>query len=399
LFNIENDEEEIIIANIPEINFNINELFISEFIPNPEGSDEYEWIELYNNSNEDINLLGWQIDDQEGGSNPYIFKEDTIIKTKDFLILNRSETKITLNNKNDFVRILNPLGDVWQETDYNNILEGESYSWDFNNNEWFINDTPTPGENNIFIPTEEIIWSIIDLEEAPENKDIIIKGIALHDVDKNALKIYLADFNNNIINYTNIIEIYFHKKDFPEIKKGDLLQLKGKLVKKDYLSRLKIKNKEDIILELENYTMDKPMPLYLDDIDDGLLGSFLNIKGIINKKSGKNIYLENEAKDTEIRVYTKFDTTNLSLKKDLEIVVSGILLSTSSGFKLLPFNVKNILVPQIVKAAGIKEEGITETSSSTVNIISKKPKKYTFILFIVIWLFILILSFIIKKKD
>ena len=38
---------------------------ISEFLPNPEGSDTgNEWIELYNSGAEELSLNGWQIDDQ-----------------------------------------------------------------------------------------------------------------------------------------------------------------------------------------------------------------------------------------------------------------------------------------------------------------------------------------------
>ncbi|MFN7088246.1 MAG: lamin tail domain-containing protein, partial [Candidatus Paceibacteria bacterium] len=46
-------------------------LVVNEFMPNPKGNDaEGEWIELKNTGADRINLLNWQLDDIEGGSQP-----------------------------------------------------------------------------------------------------------------------------------------------------------------------------------------------------------------------------------------------------------------------------------------------------------------------------------------
>ena len=217
-------EEEILdikLDNIQPIDFELYDLIISEFIPNPEGSDDHEWIELYNNSNQDINLLGWQVDDQDGGSKPYIIQEELIILANSFLLIPREQSKITLNNSEDSVRLLTPLGEVWQEIEYQGIKEGQSQAWDFLNQEWFVSDTQTPAETNIFIEVQAIIYNISDLENFSKNDQVIIHGIALHDVDKTKRSLYLVEKIGEDFYYDNILEVYSHQKTWPEIKQGD----------------------------------------------------------------------------------------------------------------------------------------------------------------------------------
>ncbi len=51
-----------------------NSIIISEFIPNPSGTDkETEWIELYNNSDNIANLSNWQITTQNGKIQAFYF--------------------------------------------------------------------------------------------------------------------------------------------------------------------------------------------------------------------------------------------------------------------------------------------------------------------------------------
>ena len=127
----ENEEEDInkkieTSQSAVAIDLSEDDLIISELIPNPVGSDDNEWIELYNASDKNIDLYAWQLDDSEGGSKPYVFASSTLVLAKDFLVLNRAETKITLNNTSDAVRILTPAGDIWQEVKYENLPRGNA---------------------------------------------------------------------------------------------------------------------------------------------------------------------------------------------------------------------------------------------------------------------------------
>jgi len=135
--------------DIITINIYNKAIIISEFLPNPEGKDqENEWIELFNQSSQIANLTNWQLDDQDGGSSPFIFPENSLIAPNQFLVLVRPITKIALNNDNDQVRLIYPDGSIATEVNYlAEKKEGFSIAFDGNNYLW--TKIPTPGSVNI----------------------------------------------------------------------------------------------------------------------------------------------------------------------------------------------------------------------------------------------------------
>jgi PKD repeat protein len=154
-------------------------VIISEFIPNPEGSDtENEWIELFNQSNQIANLTNWQLDDQEDGSSPFVFSANSLIAPEQFLVLRRPITKLALNNDQDQVRLLYPDGSLATEVSYFGEKE-EGFSVAFDGQDYFWTKIPTPGSANIISSTgltgqEQNISSnnpppiIQETQEAPE---------------------------------------------------------------------------------------------------------------------------------------------------------------------------------------------------------------------------------------
>ncbi len=123
-------------------------IFISEFLPNPKGSDDQEFIEIFSNEEKLVNLAGWQLDDAEGGSKPYTIPEGTIIKPGQYLAFWREQTKIALNNSDEAVRLIAPNGTLVDYTSYEESKEGISFvlAEDFS---WQQSQTPTPGEINV----------------------------------------------------------------------------------------------------------------------------------------------------------------------------------------------------------------------------------------------------------
>lgn len=119
---------------------------INEFLPSPAGKDaEEEWIELYNDSDQIVDVSGWQLDDEDGGSKPFVFPGNTLIPLKSYLVLSRQVTGVALNNDGDKVRLLLPTEAVFQEVSYEKAPEGQSSS---RTPEGFVWSTPTPGLPN-----------------------------------------------------------------------------------------------------------------------------------------------------------------------------------------------------------------------------------------------------------
>lgn len=105
------------------------DLEISEVYPNPDGPDaEEEWIEITNGGDTAVNLGNWTVDDGEGGSDPYVFPDDTIIEPGESIVLYRTESGVALNNSDEIVQLNDYTGETVDEVSYENSVEGESYA-------------------------------------------------------------------------------------------------------------------------------------------------------------------------------------------------------------------------------------------------------------------------------
>ena len=86
-----------IFTSLTDDKININQLVINEIMTSNKGAytdDEgntYDWLELYNGSNEDIDLSNYTLSDEESGKSKWIFPNITI-KSKEYLIVYLSGT-------------------------------------------------------------------------------------------------------------------------------------------------------------------------------------------------------------------------------------------------------------------------------------------------------------------
>lgn len=130
-------------------------VYINEFMPNPTGDDtKLEFIELYNDSDVDSDLSGWQLDDMaDGGSSAFIIPQSTSISAHDYILFYSVQTKISMNNDSDHVILMHPDGVISNDIEYDRSKEGYSYNY-ANMSNYQQSSTPTPGqENKITMPT------------------------------------------------------------------------------------------------------------------------------------------------------------------------------------------------------------------------------------------------------
>lgn len=169
---------------------------INEWLPNPSGSDgENEWLELYNDSNQVINLNDWTI---VSGKKAYKIKSQ-IIEPFGFLVLKRNETKLTLLNQNGELKLYD-LGEKLIDTArfFGQAPEGKSFSR-FEN--YFIFTNPTPGAKNINLETAQIINNFypqnLALNKIYDFKEIFIANILIG-IFISAVVWYIIKNNENL---------------------------------------------------------------------------------------------------------------------------------------------------------------------------------------------------------
>ncbi|HLC72264.1 MAG TPA: lamin tail domain-containing protein [Candidatus Nanoarchaeia archaeon] len=180
-------------------------LWISEFLPDPDGDDraarpDGEWIELYNYGEESLDLRGLLLQDIR---NTTLVISDTHLDTP--LLAPQSYGVVYLNgqsllNNQGFETIrLSTETHTIDETTYSNSKEGLSWSKDFANN-MFTLSLPTPG--SLHNATTVSLNSSLTLERVyVGNDDVIQFGESLRvrlrvykgDTEKTTIKVFVGD--------------------------------------------------------------------------------------------------------------------------------------------------------------------------------------------------------------
>ena len=105
---------------------------ITEIFPNPEGADgNKEWIELTNitsdQNSKPITITGWILDDSEKGSKPFTIPPLTIQPNQSTL-LQKTETKLNLNNTQDEVRLFDENQNLIDKVSYDTTIQSKAYA-------------------------------------------------------------------------------------------------------------------------------------------------------------------------------------------------------------------------------------------------------------------------------
>lgn len=125
---------------------------INELLPNPSGEESAdEFIELYNDSNESVDLTGWILSDAST-------KEYTLSGTiggGQYKTIYRSNSGIALNNTGgDVAELYQPDGELLDSIEYeDSAAEDTSYAID-TKGVWYWTTTLTPGRENVITEVE-----------------------------------------------------------------------------------------------------------------------------------------------------------------------------------------------------------------------------------------------------
>lgn len=367
-------------------------LKINEFLPNPTGSDSEEWIEIYNDSDEALNLLNFSFDDEESGSNPYKISEEKIIKAKSFLIFKRSETKIALNNEGDSVRLLDPNGKIISSVNYDKSKENYSYALD-KFGEWQWTEILTPGAENIISVSSDKNLSgakeIITINDLKEINDLEIGTL----VKVQGVVAVEPKLLGTQIFYLNGLQIYCYKKDFPDLKPGDLIEVNGELSEISNEKRIKIKNKDNIKI-LKHGEAPLAQEIKISSIDEEQIGYLNKITGLLTDKTSAKLFLDDGTDEIEVPIK---ESTAIKIPAELiegdTLEISGIIRETKSGYQILPRYQNDIILTKKVNSS----EYLTGGINNSPIIKNQNARKYLLLSFFALVIIAAIL--ILKKKK
>ena len=383
------------------VNFN-EEIIINEVLPNPIGSDDKEWIELFNPNNTEINLNNWQIKDK---SSSYGLEEK--IKAQAYLLIKRSDSKITLNNSNEELQLLDCNENLIWELSYEKSFEGQSYVYDEINGGYFWTEETSPAEKNIFnfqenklfestsLDEEIYFTEIEEIFELENGQEIITYGIisALpNELYKNTAYLCSYNIHEETTYLDKCLGVYLNK-DWPELNYGDIVQIQGKISHLKYYSRIKVENSENIIKineknlpDLEEYS--------LEELDEDIIDSFIFVSGKISKLNKKSFYISADEIELKIKINNEKITLD-ELSKDDSITIQGLLINYQDKLTLLPRNQNDIIKAEIL---GASETNITPSSTELININENEEKSPQALNWILGSGFLTSLGFVFKNK-
>ena len=134
--------------------------------------------------------------------------------------------------------------------------------------------------------------------------------------------------------YLNGAQIYSFAAKFPDLQIGDLIEVKGIVSASFSNRRLKIKSADDIqVLEHQNLS---PRPVAISELDDGLIGHFLQISGQLVDKTGSKLYLDDNQDEIEVYLSPAIKWNKKLFTEGQNLQVAGILAETQDGWRLLP---------------------------------------------------------------
>jgi len=137
-------------------------LVISEFLPNPAGSDaEGEWIELKNEGMDPVNLEGWSLSTNSSGRDA---KLSGTLGAGAFLVVPRKESRLSLKNSGDSIFLKAPGGTIAVQVTYAYELPAGWAAARFGA-VWKPTNKPTPGKPNELKPDD--FSASLRLQELP----------------------------------------------------------------------------------------------------------------------------------------------------------------------------------------------------------------------------------------
>ncbi len=353
-------------------------IVVNEFLPNPEGIDsDLEFIEIKNTSRDAIDIGGWKLDDGEGGSSGFTISAGKILGAGAIIYFFSSQTKISLGNTNDTVRVLDPAGNVKSSFSYSKSHEGVSYARN-DSGEFVETTTLTPGGTNVFTAIEEKSSSssnssssssksssggkveatsiaFVSLDKVKDLKDgtpVVTEGIVSappNSLGKNIL--YLSGSG---------IQVY-SSKGFGVFVIGDRLRITGKMSTSGGERRILVSAKTDVV-KVSVGEVPQAHELKTGEVTEPYEGSLVSVAGPVTKSSGDTFYINDGS--GEVRIFIR-DITGIvkpRLTKGTFVTVTGIVSQTKAGYRIMPRTQDDIFFGVKPK---VSSGGITKKSSGS----------------------------------
>jgi PKD repeat protein len=326
---------------------------INEFLPDPEGSDsDLEFIELVNTGSDEVSLGGWKLDDGDGGSSPFSIPTGTKLAGSGIIHFLSSQTKISLGNSGDTVRLLDPAGAVKHTTRYEESDEGVSFNRV--DSSFVQSTTVTPGAANVITSLPEktssrssnsssgkstsgkvagatssptpISTTLENVKKLPDGTLVSVEG---------TVSVTTGLFGNNTSYLSGSGIQLYASKGLPSLVVEQVINVIGKLSTSGGERRILVAKTGDITKTGKTSEVEVH-ELPTGDVGEVWEGSVVSIAGAVTQTSGSTFSIDDGS--GEVRIFIR-DTTGIvkpRITKGTYVAVIGIVSQTTSGYRVMP---------------------------------------------------------------
>lgn len=334
----------------------VRKVQFNEILPNPNGSDEVEYVELFNPTSFDIELSGMKLDDEDGGSRPYIIPENVIIKPQEYMVISRRDSGVTLNNTEDEVRLLYPDNSLILKVAFEEIKEGNAYAINPEGS-WEWTTTPTPGEPNIITAPVEKVKSVSIRARSAKSKvkpliETTLEKIKDFDVGDRVkvtgiVAVLPSVFGSQYFYIVTAdgrsgVQVYMNKKNFPKLAIGDRVEVTGELSDISGETRLKTSQKSDINV-IDHVSAPLALAIAVENINEPYQGGLVQVQGEITELKTTYMYVDDGTEEVKIYFKRGAAISKQNLKEGDLVSVVGIVSQTKNGYQILPRSSADIM--------------------------------------------------------
>lgn len=149
---------------------------INELLPNPSGDEDEEYIELYNPNDESFWLKGYQLQTGIESIHSFVVTSDAVVPAEGYLVLRYTDTKLALTNSGGRARLLDPAGQIVDETSVYSTAK-EALAWALGTDgQWKWTDTPTPSKANVISMAVSPLQAIV--AQTTKKSSAKVKGVS-----------------------------------------------------------------------------------------------------------------------------------------------------------------------------------------------------------------------------
>lgn len=366
----------LILYYYPRINKSA--IVINEIMNNPSMVTDNlgEWFEIYNNSNETVDLEGWAI--QDGGNDSHIISKSLILNPGDFLILGNNSNISTnggiavnyqyenfeLDNTDDEIYILSPLNEVVDEVSYDDgfvfpQMQGYSIAlkdpnmendfglhWKISDLQFGDGDFGTPGYSNT-PPVQSLSIHEIQYTEDPSGisplSDQIVTTSGIVTVDPKGFFDQFFYIQDSMDKWSGISV----KKNSTPVEKGDSIKITG-MVTELWDNVTEIVNVYDFQILKKGVFGISPAELTTGEVGPGgqyaeaYEGMLITVNGICdNDNLGWREWSINDGTGS-VQIYTRY-LENFTPVLNMSYQVTGIQYHRIKNFQIIPWGSTDVV--------------------------------------------------------